>query len=254
MAGRACGGHIRDDDVVSDPTPEPPLRVPRQERSERHRGLGAVPVLALAVLLLAWAVAGAFLAARYSRGPERPEPRASGLRGNQLPPGLDRRPAVRFDLVDARGGRIDTTELRGRPYALTFLYTQCPDVCPLIGQDLREALGALGKSSGRVAVVAISVDPRGDTPGAVQRWLSRQRLPANFRYALGSERDLKPVWEAYYAAPQVSGRPETSTHTAAVWLVDSRGRLRTRYPAGEGLSTEDMAHDLTVLMREPAGS
>lgn len=248
MRGRAHGGRIRDDRDVSAPTPEPPREVPR---GERRRALGAVPV-ALAVLLLVWAVAGAFLVARDSRGPERSELSASGLRGNQLPPGLDRRPAVRFDLVDARGGLIDTTELRGRPYALTFLYTQCPDVCPLIGQDLRAVLGALGKRSERVAVVAISVDPRGDTPSAVQRWLSRQRLPANFRYALGSERDLKPVWEAYYAAPQVSGRPETSTHTAAVWLVDSRGRLRTRYPAGERLSAEDLAHDLTVLLREPA--
>lgn len=233
---------------MSAPTPEPPPEVPR---GERRRAPGAVPV-ALAVLLLVWALAGAFLLARDSRGPERSELSASGLRGNQLPPGLDRRPAVRFDLVDARGGLIDTTELRGRPYALTFLYTQCPDVCPLIGQDLRAVLGALGKRSERVAVVAISVDPRGDTPSAVQRWLSRQRLPANFRYALGTERDLKPVWEAYYAAPQVSGRPETSTHTAAVWLVDSRGRLRTRYPAGERLSAEDLAHDLTVLLREPA--
>src|SRR5665648_208330 len=64
-------------------------------------------------------------------------------------------------------GAIDTARLRGRPFAVTFLYASCPDVCPLIAQEIVGALGRLGADARRVAVVAVSVDPRGDTPAAV---------------------------------------------------------------------------------------
>jgi protein SCO1/2 len=177
-------------------------------------------------------------------------PHARGLHGTRLPPELAGSPAFAFDLPDARGGRVASAALRGRPYALTFLYSRCPDVCPLIGQELKAALRALGSDAARVAVVGVSVDPRGDTPAAVRRWLRRQGQPANFHYAIGTERELRATWAAYFAAPQLSGRPDTSTHTAAVWLVDARGDLRTKYAAGTPMPPADLASDLQALLAE----
>ena len=57
------------------------------------------------------------------------------FRGGQLPRELERRAAPRFRLRDARGGVVDSDALRGRPYVLTFLFTDCRDVCPLIGSE-----------------------------------------------------------------------------------------------------------------------
>jgi protein SCO1 len=175
--------------------------------------------------------------------------RSGAFRGGELPPGVDGRRAPGLHLRDARGGTLDTAELRGRPYAITFLYVHCPDVCPLIGDETRRALALLGRQAARVAAVAVSVDPSGDTPGAVRAWLRRHHLPANFRYLIGSERQLKPVWKAYYAAPQIPGRPE-STHSASIWLVDAAGRWRTKFSAGVPVPPRDLAHDLRVLLRE----
>ncbi len=53
---------------------------------------------------------------------------------------------------------------RGKLVLLTFLYTNCPDVCPLITQNLNEALQMLGAKRDDVRVLAVSVDPEGDTP------------------------------------------------------------------------------------------
>jgi protein SCO1/2 len=172
-----------------------------------------------------------------------------GFRGNKLPDAVAGSPAPHFRLRDARGGVVDTRALRGRPYVVTFLYTNCPDVCPVIGQELRVALEKLGTQASRAAAVAVSVDPRGDTAPAVRTWLGRQRLPRNFHYAIGSERELKPVWKAYYAAPQIPGDPE-STHSASIWLVDGRGRIRTKFSAGFPVPPADIAHDLRLLLRE----
>jgi protein SCO1/2 len=204
--------------------------------------------LALITLLLA-AWAGLLVAVHGGAG-RGVAARATGLHGSRLPPGIAGAPAFAFELADGRGGHISTAALRGRPYALTFLYTRCPDVCPLIGQELRVALRDLGAAASRVAVVGVSVDPRGDTPHAVRDWLHRQGEPANFHYAIGTEAALRPVWKAYSAAPQLDGRPETSSHTATVWLIDARGRLRADYSAGAPLQPQEIASDLRTLLTE----
>jgi protein SCO1/2 len=173
------------------------------------------------------------------------------FRAGQLPDGVRGRPAPRFRLRDARGGWLSTDELHGRPYALTFLYTDCPDVCPLIGQELGRALELLGGQASAVAVTAVSVDPEGDTREAVELWLRRLRLPGNFHYLLGTESELGPVWDAYFAAPQQPGLEE-SLHTASIWLVDRRGRWRAKFSAGVPVAPKDIAHDLRILLRERA--
>jgi protein SCO1/2 len=226
-----------------------PSRSPRGNRSSEPDGRPRLR-RALAVITLLLAVWLGILAALHTGKDHGAAPRAQGLHGSRLPPGVAGSRAFEFELPDARGGRIGTAALRGHPYALTFLYSACPDVCPLIGQELKDALRDLGSTASRVAVVGISVDPRGDTRQAVRSWLQRQGQPGNFHYAIGTERELSPVWKAYYAAPQLVGRPETSTHTATVWLIDARGSLRASYPAGAPLQPSEIASDLRTLLSE----
>jgi protein SCO1 len=205
------------------------------------------PLALIAIALLAGSLAAGILIGGLTRA-DGAGPRASGLRAGALPGDLDGRPAPAFRLRDGRGGVVDTSALRGRPYAVTFLYTRCPDVCPAIAGDVRDALPGTG-----AAAVAISVDPRGDTPRAVREFARRHRLPPEFHYAIGDRAALAPVWSAYFAAPQPRGRA-VSAHTAAVWLIDARGRLRAMYPAGIPVDPADLAHDLRALAAhdEPA--
>ena len=179
------------------------------------------------------------------------ESAAGPFRAGRLPDGVRGHPAPRFRLRDVRGGWLSTEELRGRPYALTFLYTDCPDVCPLIGQELGRALELLGGQASEVAVAAVSVDPEGDTREAVQLWLRRLGLPGNFHYLRGTESELAPIWESYFAAPQQRGVKE-SLHTASIWLIDRRGRWRAKFSAGVPVAPKDIAHDLRILLRERA--
>jgi protein SCO1/2 len=205
-------------------------------------------VLIAAAVVSAMAIA--VLAVRSSDY-ERPDAIGPGqrgpFRGGALPRGLDRSRAHDFRLADARGGVLDTRELRGRPYVLTFLYTDCQDVCPLIGQEIGEALRRLGPMRNKVAALAVSVDPEGDTREAVRIWLQRHRLPRNFHYLIGERARLAPVWRAYFAAPQPRGTRE-SKHTASIWLIDKRGRLRTKFSGGAPVPPRDLAHDLDLLV------
>jgi protein SCO1 len=198
---------------------------------------------AVAALLVAALAAGILLYGLHARGGAAADRRpAAGLRADALPGGLAGSAAPRIRLTDGRGGTIDTRSLRGRPYAVTFLYTHCPDVCPTIAQDLSEAMA----EAPGAAVVAVSVDPRGDTATAVRGFARVHRLPRGFHYAIGDRRALAPVWRAFFVSSQI-GDPRTSTHTASVWLVDARGRLRGMYPGGAPIAPADVAHDLRAL-------
>ena len=173
----------------------------------------------------------------------------ASLGGNKLPAGVAGRRAPEFRLADARGGRFATSQLAGKPYAITFLYTRCKDVCPLIGEELRQSLERLGPQAKKTAIVAVSVDPAGDTPARVQGWLRAHHEPPNFHYLLGTRAELTPVWAGYFVGPQPQ-ESQASRHSASVWLIDANGRWRAHYSAGGPFSPQHVARDLKVLIGE----
>jgi protein SCO1/2 len=166
--------------------------------------------------------------------------RAPGLRGGALPEGLAGSPAPPIALADARGGRSGTAAMTGRPYLVTFLYTRCPDECPATAAAIAVALRDLGRRARDVGVLAVSVDPRGDTPAAARAFLRRHDLPASVHYLLGDPARLREVWADWL----VGGG---ATHNLATWLVDARGRRRAIY-AGEVPTAADLTQDLAALL------
>ncbi len=153
-------------------------------------------------------------------------------------------PPARFALRDQDGKRITASGLRGQPVIVAFLYSTCENECPTIAQQIRGALDRLGRD---VPVVAVSVDPAGDTPRSAQRFLSAQQLGGRMNFLLGSDKTLQPVWREFGIEPQGDGRE----HTATVVLLDAAGRQRIGFPLSE-LTPEGIAHDVRVLQREAA--
>ena len=142
-----------------------------------------------------------------------------------------------FTLTDGVSGRAVTLSAhRGQVVALTFLYTTCPDVCPLTATRFRAAQAELQGDASRVTFIAVSVDPDRDTPKAVQDFSTAHGLAANWYYLVGGRAQLSPVWAAYGIGVQAGST--TVTHNDAVYLIDARGRERVL------LHSEDLARDL----------
>jgi protein SCO1/2 len=147
-----------------------------------------------------------------------------------------------FTLTDGVSGRtITLSAQRGQVVALTFLYTTCPDVCPLTATRFRASQTELQGDAGRVTFIAVSVDPERDTPKAVQDFSSAHGLASNWYYLVGGRGQLAPVWAAYGIGVQAGS--STVTHNDAVYLIDARGRERVL------LHSEDLATDLTNDLR-----
>ncbi|MBX5492327.1 MAG: SCO family protein [Chloroflexi bacterium] len=146
-------------------------------------------------------------------------------------------PAPDFSLVDQNGQRVQLAALRGQPVVLTFLYTDCPDVCPLTAQKLRQTAELLGGEAERVAMLAVSVDPEHDDVAAAQAFVRVHDLEGRLHYLLGTRQELSAVWAAYYihaAPPPPDADPATraayarqrGVHTDATYILDKQGQLR----------------------------
>ena len=189
--------------------------------------------LATLGLCAAAAVAGVWIAASSGEEPARP---TEEFAGSIRPPGA---PAPAFRLRDQDGKPVSMAAYRGRTVVMTFVYSTCEDTCPAQIQSIRGALDRLGRD---VPVLAVSVDPRNDTPVRVRRFLLEQQVTGRVRFVLGSRDELAPVWRGYGIAPQ---RGELD-HSAYVVLVDREGLQRIGFPHSR-LTPEDLEHDLRRL-------
>jgi protein SCO1/2 len=169
-------------------------------------------------------------------------PPPSPYRGQQLTG-----PAPGFSLHDDTGKTVSLAGARGHWVVVTFLYTHCPDVCPVIAGKLNAVLRTpLAKHAG-LRVLAVSVDPRRDTPAAVRQYAKERSLLPTFSYLIGSHAQLARVWREYHIAVQ-AGPSGTVTHDAIEFLIDPRGRERLIYDRLDlGNLTADVVHDLDRL-------
>jgi cytochrome oxidase Cu insertion factor (SCO1/SenC/PrrC family) len=111
----------------------------------------------------------------------------------------------------------------------------------LIAANLNKALQEL--SATKVSVLAVSVDPKGDTPAAVRAYVRARHLRPAFHYLRGTRAQVAPVWKGYYVGQQDA--PGTVLHTAMTILVDGGGRERVRYDASA--TPADIEHDVQAL-------
>lgn len=156
------------------------------------------------------------------------------------------RAAPPIALRDGAGRPVTLASQHGRYTLVTFLYTHCPDVCPLIAQNLNAALRRLGPARARVRVLAVSVDPQGDTAPAVRAYAKRLGLLPEFRYLIGTRAELQRVWAAWHVL-SVRQQPGLVDHVAYTALVDPAGDERVLYDSG--VRAGQVVHDLRVLMR-----
>jgi cytochrome oxidase Cu insertion factor (SCO1/SenC/PrrC family) len=96
-----------------------------------------------------------------------------------------------------------------------------------------------------VCVLAISVDPEGDTPKAVEAYAKAHHLLPEFHYLIGSRQELTEVWKDYDVAA-VASDPELVDHTAYTMLVDRSGEGRVVYDAS--VKAKDVVHDVDELL------
>lgn len=141
------------------------------------------------------------------------------------------KPAPPLHLRDQKGQAVDLSQFRGKAVLVTFLYTRCPDICPLITGNLHAAQERLGSAATELQILAVSVDPRGDTPVAVTRFLRRHQMTGRMEWLTGSRPELERTWARWGVAAKVpKDDPELVEHSGQIFGIDANGQIRTVYP------------------------
>ena len=171
---------------------------------------------------------------------------APKLVGTEITPAA----APDFTLVDGITGKPTTlSALQGNVVVLAFLYTHCPDVCPLTAEEFRQAQQKLTDSErDRTVFVAVSVDPVQDTPGAVQAFAKDHGLAKSFVYLIGSAAQLQAVWSAYGIRTETDPTTPAVGHSDAIYLLDRKGQVRLLVHSN--ISADALATNVKVLAAE----
>jgi len=156
-------------------------------------------------------------------------------------------PAPPLQLHNYLGQPVNIASYRGRAVLVTFLYTNCPDVCPLITASLHATLELMGPAkSSRVQIIAVSVDPRGDTSKAVAAFLARHKMTGRMQYLTGSAHELARVWKAWgVGSERDAQQPQFVNHSGLVYGISASGRRTTVYAAN--FIPAELAHDVPLL-------
>ena len=157
------------------------------------------------------------------------------------------RPAPPLALHNYLGQPVDIASYRGKAVLVTFLYTHCPDVCPLIASQLRVAQNVMGSATAsKSQIIAVSVDPKGDTSKTVAKFLAAHEMTGRMQYLTGSAHELAAVWKAWgVGAERDVGHPDLVEHTGIVYGITGSGKRMAVYAAN--FAPSDVAHDAPVL-------
>ncbi|MDF1609545.1 SCO family protein [Hoeflea sp. YIM 152468] len=145
---------------------------------------------------------------------------------------------VPFELVDQSGSPITEAAFRGRPTALFFGFTHCPEVCPTTLFEMDGWLRQVDPEGDRIGAYFITVDPERDTPELLGNYVSgvTDRVIGISGPADKVSAAVKGFNIYAKKVPIDTKAPEgdyTMDHTASVFLLDADGRFKGTIAWGE---------------------
>jgi protein SCO1/2 len=141
-------------------------------------------------------------------------------------------------------GEFSNANLLGHWSFMFFGYTQCPDVCPTALTLMRDVKAALAtKTTVSPApifqVVFVSVDPRRDTRELLGEYMAA--FDPSFIGVSGDDAALAPLTRKLGVFHQRNDGTDpqryTVDHTAAIYLIDPRGRLMAVFSPPQEVTT-----------------
>lgn len=138
------------------------------------------------------------------------------------------RPLPDVHLFDQDGHAFSLSTYKGRPVMVDFIYTRCPTLCALLGDDLQQMVQRLDRSAAgaQIDLLSISFDPQNDDPEALKLYGDRYGAKApRWRIAAPADaRGLAALLQTFGVVVIPDGLGGF-IHNSAVYLVDANGRL-----------------------------
>jgi protein SCO1 len=126
---------------------------------------------------------------------------------------------------DGRQVRLLSDVVADKVVVVSFVYTHCAEVCPVVSHtfsQLQDKLGALLDS--RVRLVSLSVDPERDTPGKLKAYSGRLGAKPGWLWLTGPSANVTKALKGFGAYSA-----NFENHPAVVMVGDGRSGRWTRF-------------------------
>jgi len=144
------------------------------------------------------------------------------------------RRAPAFRLSDQNGNAVSLAAFPGRPVIVTFIDPLCRNYCPTEAARL-DTLARSMPAASRPAIVAVSVNVKGNARRYLVQDIHNWRLGSSWRWGIGAPGTLESVWRKYGIGVLVTRKKiagvtvDEVTHTEAAYIVDAEGFERALY-------------------------
>jgi len=148
------------------------------------------------------------------------------------------------------------SDFRGKIIVMSFIYTNCPDICPLTTNNMQHLQDSLRlEKIGDVELLSLTFDPNRDTPGVLREYADVRGIDlSNWNFLTGTRAGTDTIlneMDVRYFPGDSSRTPSGKltyyiTHTDKVILIDKNGRVRKSY-RGSTLVAKDVIKDIKKL-------
>ena len=138
-----------------------------------------------------------------------------------------------FRMTTHDGRVITDKDLRGKPFAIFFGFTQCPDVCPTTMLEVARLLELLGPDADKIRFLFVTVDPERDTADLLKHYLSSfDKRIIGLRGTAEDTAELARAYRVFYSKVPTK-ESYTINHTATMYVMNAEGRFAKSLAFGE---------------------
>jgi protein SCO1/2 len=119
----------------------------------------------------------------------------------------------------------------GRPVIMTFVFTSCSAICPMISHVFSQVQTKLGKNSRKVHLMTISIDPENDTSAKLSEYAKKFGAGPHWDYYTGTMETSTAIQKAFNVY-----RGDKMNHTSVILVRDAPSKAWTRL---EGFVSSD---------------
>lgn len=154
-----------------------------------------------------------------------------------------------FVLTERAGTPLGSEGLAGHVWIADFIFTRCPDICPVLSQRMGSLQAKLPAGEDAVQLVSISVDPNHDTPEVLRPYAERFGAGPTWRFLTGSRDDVARLLRDGFKVGFADDGPPSApiTHSERFVLVDRTLRVRGYYHGNDPADLERLVADATAL-------
>ena len=144
----------------------------------------------------------------------------------------------RFVLTDQEGNKVDSADLHGTPYVVSFFFSTCPSICRDLNRQIRQSIDAVGGED--VRFLTVTVQPSVDKVPVLKKYADSFDAKADrWSFLTGSLKEIEALGQGSFNVVV-----DPKTHTDDILLVDKWGRNRDRF---KWSSAEDMKRFIKVV-------